>query len=655
MSKFSWLKKTSPPAGLGKGVDGGKGLRVVNTDAKSIQKGTGKLSPSNELDGKLVVQRRHVDFIEHQITWRWLLDSFEGGRRYANATYGPDRRGLPARNLFRHKREYPDPQQFPNIYQGFAGFLGMVNAQTQDVGYGPYPGMLGADPAATAQDDDYEYRRSRTPVPEFVAEAIEIHLAKVYEQDPSRDGPDDLQAWWEDVDGKGTAMDDWMREVLAPLLLVLGCIDVCLDHPQAPADEPVKTRADELRLGLDRCVASYILPQNVVWWRNDSAGRYLECLIREYVDPSDRMDYDKNGNAIDPEDPGNLGEAWRRNYVRYRLWRPTEWILFSYDGDQVIDRRDHRFGRVPIVRLVDVPRHRTPHIGKSRYEAIAEYQREYYNRDSELILSDTLQAHPFLSGAEEFCKADNTLSVGPGYILPMKKNPETGAYQGWEFVSPPKDPAESLRKNKDDILALKDRRACLAPPAGATSGGGTGVSTVSQSGVSKQLDAVTGHKLLAAIAKSLAKAERFLAEFALTVLRDGPVEREVFDTIAVTYPAKFELYAASELIDNLTKLQVTMGACGNAPNTEREILQAIVRQTLIGLTDAEYDALDAEIETMVEAKAQLKERISELGNAGFTSRDEGMEGPGSEEQAGGTDPTGQSAGTRVSNLTPSVI
>ena len=69
--------------------------------------------------------------------------------------------------------------------------------------------------------------------------------------------------------------------------------------------------------------------------------------------------------------------------------------------------------------LADIPRHRTPHIGKSRYEAIAEYHREYYNRASELILSDTVQSHPFLSGAEDFCKSDNTLSVGPGYILPM--------------------------------------------------------------------------------------------------------------------------------------------------------------------------------------------------------------------------------------------
>ena len=154
---------------------------------------------------------------------------------------------------------------------------------------------------------------------------------------------------------------------------------------------------------------------------------------------------------------------------------------------------------MPIVRLIDLKKHRTPTIGKSRYEAIAELQREYYNRDSELILSDTLQAHPLLSGPEDYCKADNTLSIGPGYVLPKKKSSENGTYEGWEYTSPPKDPAASLRQNKQDLIDMKDRRACLTKPAGvaAGSGGGYGGSTVAQSGISKQLDAAAGHKLLA--------------------------------------------------------------------------------------------------------------------------------------------------------------
>jgi hypothetical protein len=744
----AWPASKPAPAGLGKGIDGRPNL--TNTDtAKNSGGGGGSrdgsgngLTPVEDLEGKLVVQRRHVDFIEHQIRWRWLLDSFEGGDRYRNSVYGPDRRGLPARNLFRHKREYPDPQMNPTSYQGFAGFVTSPTAETQNLGYGPYPGQLGADPAATAQDDDYEYRRSRTPVPEFVAEAVEYHLAKVYDQEVIRPGPDagddvgppilrppaggldlgppsvqadrqkatagppkatatpaaqpaggmltpttsalgmaaivpvpqpipagpvnpedkgppgnpdDLIEWWKDVDGRGTPVDDWMRETIAPLLMVLGCLDIVLDHPKVPPGEKITTRADELRLGLDGCVASYILPQNMVWWRLDTAGRYLECLIREYIDPSDRDDRGKDGKVIDPEDPGNTGETWRRSFLRWRLWRPDESIVFSYDGDEVLERVPHSFGCVPIVRLIDCPKHRTSHIGKSRYEAIAEYQREYYNRDSELILSDTLQAHPFLSGAEDFCKADNTLSVGPGYILPMKKNAVNGTYQGWEFVSPPKDPAESLRRNKQDVVDMKDRRACLTKPAGATHGSQwQGSGTVGQSGISKQLDAVSGHKLLVSIAKSLAKAERQIAEYALVVLRNKPLDAATRKQISITYPARFELFAAAEMTENLVKLQQALSSAGEAPETEREILQMIVRQTLLGLSDADYERLDSEIDLMVRCKSRLREQETEM-RLGYTSQAEAMQGSGSEEQAAGEDPTGESGGTMISNVIPSVM
>jgi hypothetical protein len=232
----------------------------------------------------------------------------------------------------------------------------------------------------------------------------------------------------------------------------------------------------------------------------------------------------------------------------------------------------------------------------------------------------------------------------------MKKNTEGGGYQGWEFVSPPKDPAESLRRNKQDIVDMKDRRACLSKPAGAVSG-----STTSQSGISKQLDAVTGHKLLASIAKSLAKAERQLAEYATLVLRNRPLEREVREQIKVVYPARFELFAASEMTENLLQLQKALAHAGEAPDTEQEILQTIVRQTLLGLSDDDYARLDREIARMVESKSRLKGSRRAIEPEGITSHVEAMEGPGSAEQAAGEDPTGQSGGTMVSNMIPAVM
>src|SRR4051812_3573367 len=98
---LDWLRKTTPSP-PGKGTRRAGRLAADADAAGSREVGTS----DPDLDGKLMVQRRHVDWVEHQIRWRWLLDSFEGGERYRNAVYGPDRRGLPARNLFRHRREY---------------------------------------------------------------------------------------------------------------------------------------------------------------------------------------------------------------------------------------------------------------------------------------------------------------------------------------------------------------------------------------------------------------------------------------------------------------------------------------------------------------------------------------------------------------------
>src|SRR5438270_6893101 len=69
-----------------------------------------------------IIRRRHPEWQEHHLRWRWMLDSLEGGERYRQAVYGYDHRGLAVRNLIRHKREYPDPRELSlSVADGFAG------------------------------------------------------------------------------------------------------------------------------------------------------------------------------------------------------------------------------------------------------------------------------------------------------------------------------------------------------------------------------------------------------------------------------------------------------------------------------------------------------------------------------------------------------
>ena len=86
---------------------------------------------------------------------------------------------------------------------------------------------------------------------------------------------------------------------------------------------------------------------------------------------------------------------------------------------------------------------------------------------------------------------------------------------------------------------------------------------------------------------------------------------------------------------------------GVAPTFQGEMLMAIERACLIGLSDETYKQIDAEIQAAVEAAKSLPA-------PGITSKTEALAGPGSPEQAAGTDPTGQSGATSVSNWTTSV-
>ncbi len=508
-----------------------------------------------------LIRRRHPEWREHQLRWRWLLDSLEGGERYRQAIYGYDHRGLPIRNLIRHKREYPDPREAAGSY--LDSFLP-----------GPDRFAVGNDPAASATDDDYELRRARTPVPTFVAEAIDTHLSRIYAREVKRVGPDRLMAWWSDVDGCGTTIDQWMSETVAPLLLTLGQLDLAFDHPSAPDDEAVETRADAERLGLDRCVASYILPENLLWWRLDPTGhRYAECLVREFHEGVD----------------GSV--------ERFRFWTDDESTLYDAEG-AVLSVTPHPFGRVPIIRVFDRRKPRCKNIGQPRYEGVAERQREYYNRDSELILSDTTQAHPLLQGPEDFVQADGTIPIGPSWLLPKKKNTQGGAttYEGFDVVDFPKDGAESIRKNKADLRDDVDRDSALVRP--------TGRDALAQSGLSKAFDHCDGNNRLAKIAKILGRAEELIAGMALTVLDDRPTD---LGSILIIYPTEFDLFTASDMAASTASFQQLVANSGALPFIEGLMLSKLMRLCLPGLGDVQYAQCDAELTTYLEEEHRERE------------------------------------------------
>lgn len=505
-----------------------------------------------------VVRLRHPEWQEHQLRWRWLYDSFEGGDRYRQAVYGYDYANMPLRNLVRHKREYPPPRQTASNY------------------------AYGDQQAQPLEDGDYAMRLARTPVPTFVAEAVESFCCRIFGKDVKRDAPETsafrpLREWWDDVDGKGTTLSEYMREVVAPLLLTLGQLDLCFDHPKAPDGASIASQADVAAYGLDGCVVSHVLPENVVWWRLDANDRRYEAVL-----------------ICEPYEDEKTG----RQEERYRYWDDAEMVLYEGDGT-VVERRPHAFGVVPVVRVFDRRKLRCRHVGQPRLEAVAEHQREYYNRDSELVLSDTTQAHPLFQGPEDYVQADGTVPIGPSWLLPKKKSTlgTTVAYEGFEVVDFPKGGAESIRANKRDIRDFVDRIASLTKPAGSAGRDAGGTSVAAQSGLSKAFDHEEKHAALKAFAKTMAKVERAMAETAMAVLTDGAAPDMA--PVVITYPSTFSLMTADDLAKQFLDFQAMLAAAGKLPEIDEDVLETYVRTMLPGLDDAEYAVYDREIELAV--------------------------------------------------------
>jgi hypothetical protein len=528
----------------------------------------------DEKDAYALVSRRHLEWEEHQAHWRFLFDSYEGGNRYKSADY------------------YYDPAAPQNLQFGISpqspwyrrtGSLDRTTAQPDRFVYGeisecnliPHLSETG-----TAGRDLYALRIARTPIPPLVERNTGAHLSRIFSQEVRRAGPKPVEAWWADVDGKGTPMDRWVQETAGPLLLVLGQLDVLMDRPRAPEGVVIRNKADEAEHGLDACVASVVLPENVLWWELDSRGsEYAEALILERC----------------------RGRTWFRHLT------PTDSNAYSVRGEWIpSESREHRYNRVPMVRVFDQRKTRCSNVGMGRYEPIAEIQKAVYNLRSELILSDVQQSHALLMGPEDFVQGEDAIPVGPDGVLPMKKSQSgsTVSYQGWAYLDPPKGAQQEVRQHIMDLLDEADRVGGLAKPPGMS--GGT---VTAQSGVSKIMDSQDGNALLGRDSAALQAAEHAWVDLACDVL--GLAEPEE-GAVTVTYPRQFELYTAADLAQALTDIQMITQGAGAVPKLQGELLNRLVGVLLPGLADDKLDELKDEIDGFLDmASKELRPKPEE--------------------------------------------
>lgn len=513
-----------------------------------------------------LINSRHPEYARTLEQSRWLLDTLAADAGYRDGTYGLDRYGLPRRNLVRLPQELPLRDA-----NGVAVVSGTPRGS-------PFYNELNQSETQSASEEMYEVRRDRTPVPQFLPRFLENIMGKIYKRQITRSGPAEMIAWTENVDGRRTSLDEWMRDTVAPILCALGMIDVGYDHPVIDPDHPDLYGAPADPGG---CVVRVILPEHMLWWIKDKTGFfYLECLVREFV-------YDTSSNKY----------VWQ-----YRHWTSEDWVLYSSDGE-VRGMGFHTYRIAPFVRLFDKKNIRYDDVGRSRFWGVADKSRAYYNEESELILNDTYNNCPLLQGPPDDDNKDDGIAIGRNLMLKMVED-RNGNLHGYEYVEMSSQTNTYMMERLNMIQSMMESEAGLTRSAGATGRKGE-TAGAQQSGLSKAYDQSEGADYLASISKMLATNDWAIMFFALIVLSDGGLSESDINSISAVYPTRFNLLTFDQIAVISAAIQeFKLGPVGQVPSGDKQTLMLMYKELHPDLDAKTMRAIEDEIGEYVDAKAE---------------------------------------------------
>jgi hypothetical protein len=195
-------------------------------------------------------------------------------------------------------------------------------------------------------------RRTLASYENFAATIIDALKTALFREQPIRRVGDEtkqatdapptpLEDWWENVDGAGTHLDDFMAAAW-DIAGTFGHVHLYLDLPtKTPADEgSVETAADQVMPFL-----RVYTPLDAWDWMVDDLGALTAIKFAE-IAPRQSLD-----------------TAWRPE-VRVRMVDETSWRLYDQKG-ALVQQGEHQMGRLPVVTLFAKRRPMHPQIGAS--------------------------------------------------------------------------------------------------------------------------------------------------------------------------------------------------------------------------------------------------------------------------------------------------
>ncbi len=406
-------------------------------------------------------QRTYGMYEEFCRWWDFYLNSYEGGEDYLRANY-----------LFRHVKE---------------------------------------------DEDDFRDRIERSYYYNFCRAMVDTYVAHIFRKAGSiyRRGDDegDYERFLQDVDARGSSMNVFMQEQVAPAGQIFGQVFVVVDRPRFKGE--LRSKAEEKEKGIRPYLVA-VDPRDVLDFRLDSRGNLLWVRIKE---PKEQ--------TADPFYKTSSEEDYE--YV-HRTWTREAWFVHDEEGN-LLESDEHKLGRVPVVTVFNVESRKYPGFGVSALSDIAPINRSIYNwcsLNDEFLYRQcfNILALPEMPGVKR-------RKIGPGNALTYPID----AARPPHYIYPPVEPGEYLLKNIDAAIRQIYRLAVLGAVWGIDR-------PQSASGISKAYDLYQTNQNLVKKAKNLEQAEVEIG--AIWGLWEG--KKDFRPT--VEYPVDFKISDVAEDLKN---------------------------------------------------------------------------------------------------------
>ncbi len=507
------------------------------------------------------------------------------------ATLAPrELRAAMARRAEAHEHAAPTWQITRDAYEGTGGFACSVRSACTtgladgDVEGGQYaPRRTYLTRFSREAPGHFTARADRSAYTNHIAPIVDTYHGHLARRRPRRDSTSALVSeWWQDVDGHGHEMAEWIAPV-AKAAQLFGWRAVLVDRP---------TEVDPSR---PQTVVRDLEPEELRDWQMAPDGRLAWARLgsswceRDPVDGTDRV--------------VEVYTTWtREEWAQVHLTRPVaasddKWTVEHVTGDV------HSLGRVPVV-ILRWQRSVQPRAlyGVSQIAPVLPLALALFNTESEYADHLANQNFAFLAIQSDSPEALANLKLGTNDAMTYPS-----ACAAPQYVAPPADVAVQYALRAEGLVRAIYAAARLERPSAEASGGDAA------SGVAKAYDFAATDAALQSFARALAEFEYELVD--LVARWAGDDRGDAVLATKIEYPQRFD---ARGIADDLNALFAVLDEKVRPlmpPTAVRLAVTGIVNAVFPEATPTDVETYTAEIEGMgrtAEAAASVADAIGAL-------------------------------------------